>query len=265
MNPEITDRDAPWWRQRWVQGAGLITLAQVLTIWVLSPRNQPVEPKLAPARQMFQDAAASGDGETFKRLLTPSLMPSWNDFSGSAWLTRAPAEVTFEPLSVEIRPLPPVVLALVPMEWPTRDDHLHELAWQWTLPTFQPGIPKPPPIPLPALGSVRVVEGLAGWTLPLTTAVPVPPPGPAPRSVTVRVVVDLQGRVAVPPVVWIDSGVPEADALALQWAAGLEFLPSATPPAPRMAGAEEWRSGLLVIEWAVPSGPEPKSEQGAKS
>ncbi|MCK6501626.1 MAG: hypothetical protein L6Q38_19265 [Nitrospira sp.] len=266
MNPVAPDQGLPWWRRRWIQGAAFIAIAQAVTIWLLSPRDVPVSPQAPRSRQVFQDSlSGTGDWETFKRLLTPSLMPSWKDFSGSAWLARVAAEVTFEPLSVENRPLPPVVLALMPMEWPSRDDRLHELAWQWTMPPFQPGIPKPAPLPLPTRGSVRVVEGLEGWAVSAGVTVPPPPPGPAPRTMTLRIVLDAQGRVAVPPVIWIESGVPEADAIALRWAANLRFVPEGPPGTAAPAGVDEWRSGLLVIDWAVAPSAEPKPEQGVKS
>jgi hypothetical protein len=254
LNRVPTETAEPWWRQQWVRWAGAIAVAQVVAIWAVSPRSKPIEPPTPKSRQTFQDTVAgAGDFETLKRMLTPSLMPSWNDFSGSAWLARQPAEVTFEPLAVENRPLPPVTLALLPMDWPTRDARLHGLAWQWLVPSHQPGIPKAPPLPVSRHGSVRIAEGLVGWRLPAELSVPQPPSGASPRPVVLRIRVDGRGRVAGPPILWNDSGVLEADQRALRFVADLAFAPTTSTLEDEDVDPADWRSGLLVLEWSVPA------------
>ncbi|MCC7375160.1 MAG: hypothetical protein IT581_10945 [Verrucomicrobiales bacterium] len=255
MNFASSESTGPWWRQRWLRWAGAIAVAQVLAIWTISPRSRPVEAAVPRSRQTFRETGAGGgEFEILKRLLTPSLMPSWNDFSASAWLARQAAEVTFEPMALENRPLPPVPLALLPMDWPARDARSHGLAWQWSAPSHQPGISKSPGLPVPNRGSVRIAEGLAGWRLSADVPVPEPPQGASPRAVVVRIMVDGLGRVAGPPVLWSDSGIPEADQRALRFAEGLAFTRgSASASADGDQGdPAEWRPGLLILEWAVP-------------
>lgn len=249
----------PWWRERWVSMALLITVAQVALFWALSPPDTPRVAQPPRARDAF---VLNGEGgcEIFEEwlwLMSPAIFmaPSRQGFSGAAWLNARTPEAEIEQLTAQTHPMPYQPVASVSIRAPLLPRQDLGLASQWRIPPGSPELPKPPPTPLPDRGEARIISGLRGWRAAFPDKLPAAPDGVAP-PVVVRVAVDRSGGVAAPPIVWEGSGSAAVDEAAIQIARGLRFerTESAGEEAEAAAaGGLAW--GLISIEWAAPAVP----------
>ncbi len=257
-----------WWRQSWLWMALAILAAEVGVVVLLSSRGALVGPaprSPMPRYRMVPEAEEGGDrdrAELWSALMSPAvmLMPSAYDFSGSSWLAGPKAEVALESFLAPIQPLPfESIRGGGGLEPYARVDP--GPGSRWEVRGGMGPLPTVGPVPLPVDGWIRILEGLAGWTLDQSVRLEPLPEGVLAQRAVVRVTVDGSGTLASPPVIWESSGASVADEAALALVGKLQ-LTRAGSRAPAADGLERsW--GFIAVSWPAPK--EGPKEGGGKS
>lgn len=256
-----------WWRQSWVWMAVAILVAEVGVVRLLSSRGalvgRPLRSPLPRYRMIpvEEEGVDRERGELWSALMSPAvmLMPSAYDFSGSSWLAGPTAEVALEAFLARIQPLPfESIRGGGGLEAYPRLDPGPGSRWE-----VQGGmgpLPNVASVPLPVDGWIRILEGLAGWTLDQSVRLEPLPEGVLAQRAVVRVMVDGSGSLASPPVIWESSGAPVADEAALGLVRKLQ-LRRAGSGAPGVNDQERsW--GFIAVSWPAPK--EGLKETGGK-
>jgi len=212
----------------------------------------------------LEDSADRERADAWSALMSPAvmLMPSADDFSGSSWLAGPSAEVALEAFLARIQPLPFESirgggggLNAYPRVDPGPGS-------RWAVPGGMRPLPKVASVPLPADGTVRILEGLAGWRLDGAFQSEPLPDGVLAQRAVGRVMVDGSGSPASPPVLWESSGASVADEAALTLVRRIQ-LTRATPGA-RTDDERERSWGFIAVTWPAPHPQEDRVAAGGK-
>ncbi len=266
MNAALSDPPR-WTPRRWLFCFSLAVLAQLVLLWVLGERPQPL-PRPVHFPTSIHLAADPWSAQQLAELPTlpdPAVfaLPSLNGFSGSAWLRFAPVE----PPALDWTD-PPQWLALRPEE--LGKPFAESVAAEAFPPLLIADKPRPQLIgseprvgiePLPARSELYLEGDLAGRPLVAPPALPAPPHTDVLAPTEVQVLVNPEGDV-VSTAVLASCGLKETDQLALKLAAETRFQPSGKE-ARGLALAEGLTWGKLIFQWhtvAPPAKPAPAAD-----
>jgi len=243
----------PWSHKRWTYSIGLVFLAQVVLVVLMTEQSQPAKPpprfrtriNLAvdpSSQQQLADMAALSDPTLFA-------LPNLHGFSGAAWLTFAPLEHHFTDwreserwLEMDISSLGKSFLSFVETNTPA------------PLLIADKPLPAPPGPnlrwtngPLATRSEVRLEGGLAQRALLRPLAVPSWPHPEILTNTVVQVLVDANGDVQSQTLL-ATCGSKEADQAALKLAAGSQFQAIPRNGAPPATSSQiTW--GQLIFRW----------------
>lgn len=244
MNPP-PDQPSVWSPRRLGAVMALCVAAQFLLVWLFSARA-PMVVREADARPVHR-LAAQWNNEFF-RLASPVLFarPSPLGFSGRAWLT--PPEVDYRPPPAAAGPawLTPERAGLATDFSEFVRTNRSARVTAALRPAPQPLLPAIAVLPATRARSwVEVDPELARAGGAFFPDLPAWPHAEALQPTEVRVVVDAAGH-PVSAVVLRSSGLPAADAFALETAQRMRFDARPVPPGGPIA---ELRAGRLEFHW----------------
>lgn len=248
-------RGGSWWRRRWVMGALVLAVFQIVVIWWISLPGEPGVPLREPARQSWVVAEeGGGPSDALLWVWHPGLVMESTDlgFSGRGWLVSSARELAFDPLTVGIQPLPFVPSSSMGPRSALREPRESGPAHRWSVIREPAPLPRAAPLPWPSHTVATVESDLGGWRLAPGQSLPMGPQGEAVAGpVVVRVAVDGAGRVAAPVVVWRGSGVAAADELACDVVAGLRFVRNDENEALEVVNpvGTGWVWGRIRLDW----------------
>jgi TonB family protein len=266
VSPPLTD-SVPWSRQRWLWTVVIVLLLQLAAVYILSDfrpihRRQP-----PPSAHLLLITQPMADRQLALSFATqdPTLfaLAGKSNFSGTAWLNLKPIQhrlyswkdrsFWIEPRIEFMRQLPAHLIAQAALP-----DSISDLK---PLPRLQDLFVTNE---APCMESLLRVEGsLTNRLLSLTHNLPVFSLDRPLHKTIIHVAVDAKGKV-ISARLWESSGLPNADAKALQYAKSLTFKPLPSPEENQPADFSlAW--SFLIFEWATVDAPLSSNSPAAPS
>jgi len=242
-----------WSRKRWIYSIGLVFLAQVVLVVLLTQPSQPPQtpPRFKTRINLAVDSWSEQQLAGMAALSDPTLfaLPNLHGFSGAAWLTFAPLEHHFTDwreserwLEMDISSLGKSFLSFVKTNTPAP-----LLIADKPLPSPPGPNPRLTNSPIATRSEVRIEGDLAQRGLLRPLAVPSWPHPEILTTTVVQLLVDANGDVQSQTLL-LSCGSKEADQAALKLAASAQFRAVPRNGAPQAAISQiTW--GQLVFQW----------------